>query len=423
MAAKDDLSTSARELLKKVKRRYMESRDFNGLHVSTTRNSGDEIETAIELVVAGLIEVVGPSDYMNIHIRPWPSRRTVAQQIEELRGLSDDDYGVCLYPKARALKRLKLPKKFEDAPFARAMARGRSTLELAFFSPDVLEGYRNDARFRFGMSDFGINFWLSDEAYDNKDEPKKDKVGLMHLGFAYDMRQYDPEVADAPIVRRVAAFYGDLDDLTPEHQQRWASFQVDLEGIDPHPVWYGSQMGHWPEGMGPFARLAQELKAISDLFENVWGARLFRSHELPEDFGWILRADQREWDHFIHSFDKLLSDNIDGAALDKAKVPHVNERGDRLGTLGRLELFMTMNHVKADAVKWALKPLRAIRAARQKPAHALRTNVTDHTFIRKQRDLLHDVDEVLINIRQWLSSHPQNRDWKEPWPDAKDYPL
>lgn len=155
----------------------------------------------------------------------------------------------------------------------------------------------------------------------------------------------------------------------------------------------------------------------------MWAARLFRSHELPEDFGWILRADQREWDHFIHSFDKLLSDNIDGAALDMAGVPKKNGRGDAMGTLGRLELFMTSNHVKSENAKWALKPLRDVRDARQKPAHVLRTNVTDRTFIRKQRDLMHDVDEVLMNIRQWLSSHPQNRGWKEPWPDAKNYPL
>lgn len=237
------------------------------------------------------------------------------------------------------------------------------------------------------------------------------------------MRQYDPEIPDSPIVRHVAAFYGDLDDLTPEHQQRWASFQVHEDGSTPHPVWYASQMGHWPDGIGPFARLAQELTAISDLFENVWGLRLFRSHELPDDFGWILRADQREWDHFIHSFDKLLSDNIDGTALDKAKVPRVNEKNERLGTLSRLALLMTMNHVEADAVKWVMKPLREVRAARQKPAHALRSNVTDRTFIRKQRDILHDVNEVLINFRQWLSSHPRSRDWKEAWPDAKDYLL
>ncbi|MFF1830677.1 hypothetical protein [Paenarthrobacter sp. NPDC058040] len=406
-----------------MKQRYLESRDFNGLHVTSSRYTADDIQAAIELAETGMIEIVGSNDYLNIHIRPWPSRRSVTEQVQELRELSDDDYGVCLYPKARAMKNTKLPNKFDDAPFSRAMARGRSTLELAFFSADVLEGYRNDARFRFGMGDFGINFGISDEAYDDKDHPKKDNVGLLHLGFAYDMRKYDPETPDSPIIRRVAAFYGDLDDLTPEHQQRWASFQVNKKGIDPHPVWYASQMGHWPDGIGPFARLTQELKAISDLSKNVWGIGLFRSCDLPDDFGWILRADQREWDHFIHSFDKLLSDNIDSAALDKAKVPRTNENGDPMGTLGRLELLMTANHVAPSSAKWALAPLRQVRAARQKPAHSLRTNVTDQTLVRKQKELLHDVNEVLINIRQWLSSHPRNRGWEEPWAEAKDYLL
>ncbi|MBN9158147.1 hypothetical protein [Microbacterium sp.] len=422
MAAKKDLSPAARDLLKLVKQRYLKSRDFNGLHIRPNRTGQVVIDAAVELAEAGLVQVVGHEDYMNIHIRPWPSRRTVAAQIEELRELTEDDYGVALYPMAKAMKGVKLPKKFEDAPFSRAMARGRSTLELAFFSADVLEGYRNDARFRFGMGDFGINFGLSDEAYDDN-QPDKDHVGMMHLGFAYDMSQYDPEEPDSPIIRRVAAFYGDLKDLTPEHQQRWASFQVDADDVDPHPVWYGTQMGRWPDGIGPFARLAQELENINDLFENVWDAKLFKTHEPPEDFGWILRADQREWDHFIHSFDKLLSDNIDGKALDKAGVPKKNAAGQALGTLVRLEMFMTMNRVEADRAKWALAPLREVRAARQKPAHALRSNVTDRTFVRKQKRLMHEVDEVLINIRQWLASHPKNRDWKEPWPDAKDYPI
>lgn len=423
MTPKEELSPAARELLKKVKRRYMGSRDFNGLHIQARRVLDEEIVAAIALANAGLIEVVGATDYLNIHIRPWPSRRSVATQVQELRELSVGDYGVCLYPTYAAMKRVKLPKRFEDAPFSRAMARGRSTLELAFFSSDVLEGYRNDARYRFGMGDFGINFGLSDEAYDDHDQPAKDRVGLLHLGFGYDMRQYDPDISDSPIIRRVAAFYGDLDDLTPEHQQRWASFQIDAEGVDPHPVWYASQMGNWPDGIGPFARLSQELEYIGDLFEQVWGARLFRTHDLPNDFGWILRADQREWDHFIHSFDKLLSENITSSALDKATAPLVNFKGDRVGTLGRLEQLMISNQVSPNKAKWALKPLKEVRSARQKPAHALRTNLTDRTLVRKQMELLHDVNEVLINIRQWLSSHPQNSGWKEKWPDAKDYPI
>ncbi|WP_240987121.1 hypothetical protein [Arthrobacter sp. Soil736] len=63
MAAKDELSPSARELLKKVKQHYMKSGDFNELHVNTSWNSRDDIEAAAELADAGLIEVVGPGDY------------------------------------------------------------------------------------------------------------------------------------------------------------------------------------------------------------------------------------------------------------------------------------------------------------------------------------------------------------------------
>ena len=406
-----------------MKLRYLDSRDFNGLHIRRNRTADAEIVAAVELVDAGLVQVVGHSDYMNIHIRPWPSRRTVELQIDELRELSEDDYGVALYPTAKAMKGVKLPKKYDDAPFRRAMARGRSTLEVAFFRTDVLESYRNDARFRFDMSDFGINFWLTDEAHDDEEHSANDSVSLIHLGFGYDMRRYDPEDPDSPIVRYVAAFYGDLNDLTPEHQQRWASYQVNANGIDPHPVWFASQMGNWPDGIGPFERFAQELKNISELFENVWGVKLFRTHETPDDFGWILRADQREWDHFIHSLDKLLSDNIDGSALDAAGVPRKNAAGQSAGTLTRLELFMTTNRVAPDKATWAMAPLREARSARQKPAHSLRDNVTDQTFVRKQMRVMHDVDEVLINIRQWLASHPRNRAWTDPLAEMKDYPV
>jgi hypothetical protein len=84
---------------------------------------------------------------------------------------------------------------------------------------------------------------------------------------------------------------------------------------------------------------------------------------------------------------------------------------------------MTMSHVKPDQAKSALKPLRSVLVARQRPAHALRRNVSDRTFIHKLMRLMQDVDEVLINIRQWLAGHPRNLGWKEPWPEAKDYPI
>lgn len=111
------------------------------------------------------------------------------------------------------------------------------------------------------------------------------------------------------------------------------------------------------------------------------------------------------------------------AQLDKVGVAKKNAAGQPLGTLVRLELFMTTNHVDIQKANWALAPLREGRTARQKPAHSLRTNVTDGTFVRKQLRLMHDVDEVLINIRQWSASHPRNRDWTDPLSGLKDYPI
>ncbi|PXA65128.1 hypothetical protein CVS29_10575 [Arthrobacter psychrochitiniphilus] len=151
---------------------------------------------------------------------------------------------------------------------------------------------------------------------------------------------------------------------------------------------------------------------------------MFKTTELPEDLGWTLRSDQREWDHFIHLLDKVLSENLRHSAFDAAGVPKEDDTSQHpFGTIRWLQELMTTNHVTEEQAEWAVKPLKAVRSARQKPAHALRKNVTDRTLIRKQKDLLRDVNEVLINIRQWLSSHPNNRDWTERWPDAKDYFL
>lgn len=417
------LSKNAEELLELVRARYIDSRDFNGFYISGRSVDPEQIAAAIELLDADLVQVVGQSDYMNIHIRPWPSWRSATDQREELEQLNPDMYGVCLYPTSKGMKGVRLPKKFKNSPYSIAMAKGRSTLELAYFSTDVLEPYRNDARYLFSIDDFGVNMGIGDDAYLDETEPEKDKVTLWHIGFAYDLSKYVSGDPDSPIIRRVAAFYGDLDDLSPEHQQRWASYQVEDQNLSPHPVWFASQMGNWPDGIGPFQRLFQELQYINVLFERVWNISLFKDSNKPKELGWILRPDQREWDDFISQLDKVLSENIQTGALDTAGVPKKNSHGDSIGTLARLHLFMTMNKVDDEKATWALKPLRDVRTARMKPAHTLRTNITNKTFVRKQVKLLHDVNEVLINIRQWLASHPKNKDWKENWPDLRDYPF
>ena len=405
------LSDEASGLLTLVRDRYLKSRDFNGLHIYGGRVDGAR-EPALELVRAGLIQVVSSADYQNIHIRPW-SRRAVADQVQDLVVLDLDDYGVCLYPTQAGMKGSRLPNRMQGRPYERAMARGKGALELAFFEFDVLERYRNDSRFRFTFGDAGASMGISDEAYDDDDVFERDHVGLNHIGFAYDLSGYRKGDPKSPIVRRVAVFYCDLIRLTPEHQRRWETYEVDGVDLEPHPLWWMSQMGRWPDGVGPFSRLFMELENLNELSTLAFGEDMFSMTDRPKDMGWLLRPSQLEWDGFVLQLDKVLSENLRIQFFDAARVPQEDDAGNRVGTIGRLQQFMEGAGVDKSDARRVLEPFRKVRKARQIPAHALRENVTDQTFVHQQIDLLQDVIGSLSGIRRWLATHPDCEGWEE----------
>ncbi|WP_143545957.1 hypothetical protein [Rhodococcus sp. 14-1411-2a] len=399
-------------LMKAVVDRYLKSGDFNGLQLHTS-SEPDLIEVAKRLVADQKLEVmVSEVDYPNPHIRPWPSRRTIESQIESLDGLADAADSVVAYPTPSALQGVRVPARLKGHPFGAAMAKGRGTLELAYFSFDVLEPYRNDPRYLFRYWDFGVDMSIGDEAYLDDTELDRDKVSLSHLGFAYDLSDYDRTDVNTRILRRVAAFYGDLAKLTPEHQQRWKSYQVDDNGLEPHPAWWMTQMGHWADGIGPFEHLFVELENLNTLWTGAFGAALFKHTDRPQDFGWLLRPSQREWDEFIVQLDKVVSDNIRHDGLDAAGAPRKDKDDQNLGTLSRLAALLGNNGIDAAVVKDLMQPLREIRQARQKPAHVLRTNVTDKTFVHRQVALLESLNDALKELARWMSTHPKNREWK-----------
>ncbi len=402
------------ELLKQIGDFYRDSRDFNGLYFKG--DVQEDREAAIALVRDGLVQVVvSEVDYPNPHIRPWPSRRTIEEQIESVRELDGEKYGVCLYPTPLALKGPGMKRAHRGQPFRRAMAKGRGALELAYFNFDVLEQYRNDPRFMFQFHDFGATMGIGDEAYTDAAEPEHDKTSLGDIGFAYDLSQFEADDPSTPIIRRVCAFYCDLARLSPVHQQRWATYQLtDETDLQAHPVWWGQAMGHWADGLGPFSRFFFELRTWNEFFERAHGVALVKGTERPREFGWILRPSQSEWEGFIHLLDKLLSENLRHDGLDAAGAPKVNDAGQNLGTLNRLEALMLARKAKPNVVKEVLEPLREVRSARQRPAHALRENVTDRTFVRRQVELIGQVNRSLEMLRYFWHSHPANRDWEEP---------
>ncbi len=417
-----ELSADAAELMRLVRERYIGSGEFNGLHIRAKLVEPTRAP-AIGLLKAGLIEVMTGADYMNIHIRPWPSRRSVEDQIQDIEDLDSADYGVCLYPTAAGMKGVRLPSKLNGRPYARAMARGKGTLELAYFQFDVLEQYRNDSRFRFSFGDSGASMSLSDEAFEDEDVFERDHVGLNHIGFAYDLTRYDPTDADSPIERRVAVFYCDLITLTPEHQRRWETYEVDGTDLEPHPLWWNSQMGRWPDGVGPFTRIFMELENLNELAILAFGEAMFRSTDRPAEMGWLLRPSQREWDDFVLQLDKLLSDNLRSEFFKAVDIESVDERGQRMGTLKRFERFLQSSGVAEDQAKKIVSPMALVRNARQGPAHRIRDNLTDRTFVHQQIELLREIYSALGATRHWLATHPKCTDWEEKHKELQTYML
>jgi hypothetical protein len=392
---------------------YLESRDFNGLALRDASQA--TLDEAVDLVKAGRVEVISSADFMNPHIRPWSSGRSRDEQLQDIANSADDELVVCLYPAAATLAEHIQPGLYADQPYRRRQAMGEGHLEVVYFRIDILEQYRNDPRYDFHLDDFGLRLSAGEAAYMDEEEYEDDKTSISHLGFAYDMSKFDRDDESTPIARRVCAFLYDLGNLTPTHQQRWRTYQVPPEGLEPHPVWWGAQIrGQWHDGLGPFERLLFELRSLNELHKNAFGCDLLRATERPREFGWILRPSQQEFDAFIHQLDKLLSENLRHDAFDKAGIPKKDANDQNIGTLNRLNRLLERNRIAEDDRREVLKPIRDVRTARQKPAHTLRANVTDKTFVRRQAQLLQDVTASVVALRDHWQSHPANAGWSEP---------
>lgn len=372
----------------------------------------DEFIGLEQLVQDGLVQVVSEHDFPNPHIRPWASRRTIDSQLDDLKTADKGGPPVCLYPTPAAME-VRLPDSLHaQSPFCRRLAEGAGALELDYFELDALEPYRNDPRYDFDPWDFGVRVGISQAAFEDPATLERDKIVSIRVGFAYDHNTL-VEV-DRAVIRRACVFLDDLSSMTPEHQRRWETFELQLNShgdLRPHPSWIASQMDEWPDGIGPFEKILAEMEAVNQLFTAAFGQPLLRTTDRPERFSWVLRASTDEWDQFVLTLDKLLGDNLVSKALTAAGTP-AELAGEQVGTIRRLQwLLESKARLPAHHADKIVAPWREVRAARQDPAHKLRSNVTDDTLVRRQSALLSAVGESLFRIRHTLIAHRANRDW------------
>jgi AcrR family transcriptional regulator len=399
MRSKDDI-------LSEVVERYLGSGDFNGRFTDDRSYNEVELELVRQLILEGAIEVVAEADFPNPSIRPWPSRRSPQDQVADLETLEVQP--ICLYPTSSALVQHPDVVELGQEPYRQAMASGRGQLELSFFECQVLEQYRNDPRFRYWFLDVEIYIGVSDDVYLDELEPDRDKIGSVRVGVGYDM-----STIRTNLVRRfVCCFYRDLADLTPQHQQRWKTFEIErLEDYHPHPMWWAEMMGEWVDTIGPFQKMKLEMEAINALFDLSYSENLFRTTEIPRELGWVLRPSTTEWQQFVLALDKFLSDNLQHESLSTAGVDRNDAAGDPMGTLQRLELYLTGNGITQVQARELVDAFRLVRRERMAPAHELHVPSTEPAIIARQRDVLSLIIDSLIGVRRSLMTLPAAASW------------
>lgn len=217
-----------------------------------------------ELVEEELVVVVYD---LNPHIKRFPDRGKDAQK----KLIKEKFSEICHYPsKAEVMKRIDI-NKYNDRPYLRRLWECEPNLTPVYFDLEVLENYSNDPRYIFDWSDFTGSIHLSDEHYESLSMKPKDQTYLEHFGLGF-------RKADGQHVASVPICY--LARLTPEHQQRWKTFEIDDPCIMDPDYYTTSIVGDWAEKVSIYEAFIHEIDVIN---------QMCKAADLPVMFREILR--------------------------------------------------------------------------------------------------------------------------------------
>lgn len=416
-----------RELHSKIKQTtcnfFIDSSDFNGIPVEELAIkcglSWPKLQEPLgQLVLQNQLTLAFGSHSQNPHIMRIPAL-PVEKQVDQMR--LEDPTEICVYPNASDVSG-RIGTRFDERPFSKRLALAEPQLVAIFFELVILERYFRDPRYHCWFGDSNGHITIGDEAYLSDATLERDKISL-RFGIGYDVER-----------RRVVVVYlYELAKLSPEHQQAWLAMEVTGPCTMNSDFERATLWGQWGQFTSVYAAFIQEQIEINRLSVLLgkphFFRQTFRDDDRPVDFRPMLRPTQREYEEFMHLLDKMLSDNIDKRFFEN-DVP-LEERIERsngefevrvLNTLTLLERWLKKKYRNADGQDVSseiVKPLKAIRQARQPTAHSIRKNEFDQTLPTRQDKILGEVKTALTIFRLVLSSHPRAKGYSPPeWLDG-----
>lgn len=399
------MSSLASEILHRVTHEYLNSGDFNGLPGRTLAGDDGAFEAIRDLISDGRLNVLFPESDLNPAIVRFGFEPTEVQ----LQRLTPASFAAgWFYPGKSELASISVGE-YADRPYSHLLAQGEPKLAFRAFDLAALEYYRNDPRYSYWCDDVHGNVCISDDYYQKDGVPEHDQILIQSFGFAYS-DNFD---------RAVALFLCDLAKLSPEHQQVWRAKELP-KGYKLHPDFARSQIfGEFPDHVPIFSAFLMEMALINEMAKAMGRQPLFREvptlDSPPRRFGFLVRPTVAEFDGFVQTLDKLLSENISKAFFDgdiSDEEDFVRDDGRlevrRRGTLQMLDLWLGKKFRPADPTPLAemMTAFRKVRNLRQKPAHALRDDVFDQKYFREQRSLISDAYDGIRTLRLIFANHP-----------------
>jgi hypothetical protein len=424
---KNKKSVLKTDVLKKITKHYLESRDFNGILITNLGKDFTRIKNIlIELVNEGLVVLNFGDRHPNPHILafdPEPKE----EQMEKLKLLNIEkpiyqnlgpvsmqvnSVSCCAYPSKKYLKEIIDQQKYQGKPFKLLLALGEPQLSYKAFNLKVLENYRNDPRYSYNTDDvYGSISVKSEEALSDSDD-----TFLETFGFAYDQ-----EIKS----RYVAVYLAYLSKMSPKHQQLWNLEMFDSKTFL-HPDYARTTDGHWPEKESIFNAFCEEMRIINEMTEKIYGKPIFRQpcdrYNKPNKFSFLVRPTKEEYEGFVHLLDKIVSDNINKNFFEgKVEMKSVVDKNGILveqnkGTIQLLQewLDITIKFSDPEPMREMIRIFKRIRKSRSKPAHHVSENHFDDDFFVKQRSLMKDAYKGVRTLRLILSNHPLSKSVEVP---------
>lgn len=409
------------KLLDHVLQSYIASAEkgsFNGIRADLALLScGLDLGSVGE--IAALVESRGiDCVFGNVDLNPYIKRLPAQLPEDQIELLNSETLeSVCLYPTADILTREAGIETYQNSPFSRALLLGGAQLEYVGFELAVLGRYRSDPRFKLIFEDYVGTMSVTGTSYQDETFPYRDKISIQSFGLGFD----DDGLP------HVVAFLRYLTNLTPEHQQYWNSFRTSRKVLICEPYYRASIIGDFWSNRSVRHAIEEEMRLINEMAMAAFGNPIFRqllSPALPFDLSSFLVPSTDNYEKFVHSWDKMLSDNIDkNFFTGLVAIEREEERADgkilvvQKGTLSLLKEWLEL-HVHGESanelVDAIVLPLQRVRRERQKPAHRFSENEFSKDFHRQRRKALWSIYESLTTLREVMSNQSGAEDVVSP---------